>query len=487
MTTSRNPVTGWLEKSKTEVTRTTIKHHTATGNNLSGQSWTAQESNAITWSGDDKEKKIFHECKHTQKVVGIIEGGASTFHVVQHPSGLPYPGTTHDAACSGLPELARLWNGGAQIDFALPSNLPEQPDPGQLDWGAARESFFQDIDGRLPIDISIPLNIIEFGQLKRLVPGFARSINNLISWCRKGPYRKVKIRCSRYDRMAPWRKINFTRSGYYDDRVSLESLRWGLKDLASSHLAVSFGLKPLIGDVTGWLTKYFEIQAKANWYKTIADGKLHRISGATPSVTTRNDAPYSARILASTGGYGFPWNRLGGRLYGNVVSSTTVRGCLNAWVSIEPKSPFAQASAAIASTLGLNAPLSTVWDLIPFSFVADWILPVGKTIQRLDNRLFSSVASRTARYRIHHRWHTVWTERFTGVELDPLELEGVYLANNWLVDRGHLDAARKGTLTKTYERYSGWPNISLLPPAKAGWSLFASITSGALLLQRLLR
>lgn len=487
MIPNRDPVTGWLYKEQAETVRKTCQHHTAIGSNLSGQTLSMSQTGRIEWSGDDKVyKRVFHDCKHTRKGK-LVEGGASTFHVLMHPSGQPYPGTTDVATCTSVPELARLWNAGAQLDLNASYTPPEMPAPGRLDWDKARDQFFQDVDGRLPVDISIPLNVLEFKQLRNMVPGFARSIRNLTNWCKHGPYRKVKIRCSRYDRSAPWRKINFYRSGYYEDRVSLESLRWGLKDLSSSYLGATFGVRPLIDDVTNWLLKYYEIYAKANWYRLIADGHPHRISAATPSVTTENDAPFSARILAGSGGNGFPWNCIPGRrMPGRVVSSTTTRGILSAMVSIEPKSPMHQVSATIASVLGLNAPLSTVWDVIPFSFVADWFLPIGETIRRLDNRIFGSLASRTARYRIHSRWHTIWTEEFSGIELDEYDLTGLKIPGNWIVDSGTFERARKGEFIHTYERYRGWPDINPFPPRK-GWSLFASITSGALLLQRLLR
>lgn len=487
MDPKKDPITGWLfkEQSETRLVEPVLK--SATGVTRKRNSFQVFENRRIEWSGDDKKnKRVFHDCKHTR--TGSVGEGASTFHVLQHPSRKPYPGGDEYATCTSVPALAPLWgSSSAALDFNGRPDPPEMPAPGRLDWDKARDQFFQDVDGRLPVDISIPLNVLEFRQLRNMVPGFARSIRNLTNWCKYGPYRKVKIRISRWDRSAPWRKINFYRSGYYEDRVSLESLRWGLKDLSSSYLGSVFGVRPLIDDVTNWLLKYYQIYAKAQWHKCIADGKPHRISAATPAVVTANDVPYGARIVANSGGQGFPWNCIpGGRLPGRVVSSTTIRGSLGAWVSIEPKSPMHMVSATIASVLGLNAPLSTVWDVIPFSFVADWFLPVGETIKRVDNRLFGSFASRTARYRIHQQWHTIWTEEFRGVELDEYDLTGLYLANNWVVDDGRFERARWGRYVRTYERYRGWPNINPFPPRK-GWSMFASITSGALVLQRLLR
>lgn len=39
----------------------------------------------------------------------------------------------------------------------------------------------------------------------------------------------------------------------------------------------------------------------------------------------------------------------------------------------------------LAKSLGLTNPASIAWDAVPFSFVVDWFIPVGKFLQSLDN------------------------------------------------------------------------------------------------------
>jgi hypothetical protein len=41
-------------------------------------------------------------------------------------------------------------------------------------------------------------------------------------------------------------------------------------------------------------------------------------------------------------------------------------------------------SAVKAAALGLTNPLSVAWELTPWSFVADWVLPIGQLIDTLD-------------------------------------------------------------------------------------------------------
>jgi len=73
-----------------------------------------------------------------------------------------------------------------------------------------------------------------------------------------------------------------------------------------------------------------------------------------------------------------------------------------------------QGSLRFAATVGLTNPLSIAWELTPFSFVVDWALPIGKSLNNLDatigcnfvdgyenEKLVSVIAATTS--------HQVWT------------------------------------------------------------------------------
>jgi hypothetical protein len=51
-----------------------------------------------------------------------------------------------------------------------------------------------------------------------------------------------------------------------------------------------------------------------------------------------------------------------------------------------------QASAYLGS-IGLTNPLSIAWEVVPFSFVADWFLPIGRALENLDATLGCSFRS----------------------------------------------------------------------------------------------
>lgn len=65
--------------------------------------------------------------------------------------------------------------------------------------------------------------------------------------------------------------------------------------------------------------------------------------------------------------------------------------------------PVAQLMNALES-LGLNPSAANLWDLIPFSFVADWFIPIGSVLRRLDayenNALLRDVKSRIETFKV---------------------------------------------------------------------------------------
>lgn len=43
-----------------------------------------------------------------------------------------------------------------------------------------------------------------------------------------------------------------------------------------------------------------------------------------------------------------------------------------------------------AARIGLNPSLYNLWDLVPFSFIADWFVPIGDNLERLQNMMWTS-------------------------------------------------------------------------------------------------
>lgn len=115
---------------------------------------------------------------------------------------------------------------------------------------------------------------------------------------------------------------------------------------SNTWLAYTYGLRPLLADVYGAC----EALDKRN--KPYVDVKTVR-SGATQHVE------------AEVHSYGIYHNRVAG--------SITARG----QISFRVSNPLLK----VIDSVGLTNPLSVAWELVPFSFVVDWFVPVGNMIQ----------------------------------------------------------------------------------------------------------
>lgn len=77
---------------------------------------------------------------------------------------------------------------------------------------------------------------------------------------------------------------------------------------------------------------------------------------------------------------------------GTLTNSKTTKIWFKAWFS--PPSSYSSLLARFASQLGLDAPLSVAWELVPFSFVVDWFIGIGEYLEALNKPsgfIFNSV------------------------------------------------------------------------------------------------
>jgi len=467
---SIDPITGWLVRQESEASRPVSFRPASIIWDRTSSATSAQKSSTIKWSGQGK--RDFHECVSEKTSSG---GYVKLVFEAKEPDGRYYGNGVATGTLDAPPTFHPYTSTYVYRRYSTAYEVP--PDP-ELDWGAAKDALYTDIDGRMPNDISIPLNVIEFAQLKRLVPQFAKSVKELVNWCRKGPCRKYKIRVHRPRTGSTFYKT-YSSNG---DRVSLDSLQWGLKDLSSSYLAATFGLKPLADDVSNWITKYWQVKIQSDWYKRVSDGKFHRFTADVAA--SSDETAYNEGFIEITNGTPNLYMKIPCK-FGEFRRA---KGRLGAYVRLKPKPELQQLSATLSGILGLNAPLETVWDAIPFSFVADWFLPIGEAIKRVDNRLFGKVSARTASFEIDRMWSEVWTSSTKGLIVEPLtvELPASWNVGDMLDCKATCEGGTEGTTVTRYRRDKGWPVINILPTGNTGWRMARSLISGALVLQRVL-
>jgi hypothetical protein len=124
-------------------------------------------------------------------------------------------------------------------------------------------------------------------------------------------------------------------------------------------LALQYGVKPLVDDVMGSLEALNELDTLPKAYYTTVTKTCH--GGEQP--TKRSDLMYY---------YGNPAYPL--------VASQSVEELCHVSLTYSLKNPVLQSLSA----LGITNPFSTAWELLPYSFVLDWALPVGDYLSLLD-------------------------------------------------------------------------------------------------------
>lgn len=129
------------------------------------------------------------------------------------------------------------------------------------------------------------------------------------------------------------------------------------KSLASNWLQLQYGWKPLLSDIQGLLKILPNLSSPAGFVQRVS------ASGTVKSESVTAYPPGNAII-----GFDRPGKT-------TVVSRTTTKYTIRYRLS-DPYSQF------LAQT-GFSNPINTLWEIIPFSFVFDWFVPVGAYLESL--------------------------------------------------------------------------------------------------------
>lgn len=463
-----------VHKTRSNDKRTPIYTHTQAFYHVSGQrpnrhGWWDQPlvtrnpgrkvTDTSTLAGWNGKKTEFHPVVH--------EKLSYSWQPVEYSVG-PVPGG------SLTPEIELSSDSYSIYDKGhLYQNWPQAPNgsslvPGRpaivplaLDWRKCYEALLDDAHGLLPAQKSLAVNVAEFTQVKRLVPDIAKSISNILRWISHQPNGRVTYSATRLYR---GRKRRFKKT------VDVRSMRWTLRDLAQLHLANQFGVQPLAEDLGELAAKLWEVKMHQNWWKTVSDGTYHTIRASVSASTSSTQQD--------------PRNRRWGIEY---ESQQFTRGTLGARVLIKPVTEEVAQKRLFQQIIGWNVPLQVVWELVPFSFVVDWFVPVGDVLRRFEpNRFFGSLAAGVL---IQHRWCSVRTEATTTQRLYPRDQS--YGRSPPKYDpRANLVFIRSsgGGVAKltSYERSELWPDFNFTPP-RGSFGLHQAGLSLALVVARLFK
>lgn len=429
------------------------------GRTLSTFSQGAQVVDSERLAGWNGRRREFHTVSH-EKVTHLWQPASYSFG--------PAPGSSLSAVVDLSDDRYNIYNKGEGY-----YNYPQAPNgasliPGTpyisdlpLDWRQCYESLLDDAHGLLPAQKSLAVNVAEFTQVKRLVPGISKSISRILRWVKGQPNGKVTIQATRLYR---GRRRRFKKT------VDVRSMRWTLRDLSQLHLANQFGVQPLAADLGELAGKLWEVKMHQNWWKTVSDGRYHTIHA---SVSAQSSSTQRNKITAR---YGI-----------EDVHEQYVRGTLGALVRITPVTQEVAQKRLFQQIIGWNVPLQIVWELVPFSFVVDWFLPVGQVLSRFEpKRFFGSLAAEVG---IMNRWHSLKIEATAAKYLYALDQS--YERCPPAIDPAlNLTFIRESGGGKTkltaYTRNEQWPDFNFQPP-RGSFKLQQAGLSLALVVARLFK
>lgn len=208
----------------------------------------------------------------------------------------------------------------------------------------------------------------------------------------------------------------------------------------------------------GWLQLLEDAVNAHNVLKSIDDlRKLPRVSGFSSRVVRKANS-HSGRQTFYAGSQ-FPSHRV----------PTTYNDTLEYIVKCRADYAIGNLDHFMADSFGLNNPLEIAWDLVPYSFVLDWFLPIGDSLAALNSTTgLTKMGDSVTEFLVEHRdyqTHPNVPDNFDRVWYVPVI---------------------NGSLTRYSHTRSLTPLgfLAVLPVIRLPSSLWHAITSVALINQR---
>lgn len=310
----------------------------------------------------------------------------------------------------------------ARGDHASGPVLPE------VDFTDVVNELIADALGVMPAQVNLLVNAAEFAQLRTLVPSLLQGIGSLFTWGVRQKLGKKSV-----------------------------------KQITGAHLAYSFGLAPLISD----FRSLFAIRSKvASRMKQLTqrNGKAIRISK-------------SSRLFESSSTYAAKYGWSNDTQFTETGEWQCTTQCYVSAAVTGFFSGNSEAQARLwASALGLSTPLQTMWELIPFSFVVDWFIPIGNTFMRLENKLGLNT---TVKGCLISDW--ISSQKSTCVRKGVMGCVSLNYPG-WNLGK----CGTCGQRITTYTRGPGIPKTGLIA-TPSGWSVNRTALSISLIAQRTVR
>lgn len=253
--------------------------------------------------------------------------GASGVQLLRWPDGQEYYLYTGDV---GMASGSAPINSEAIFNFAL-----SEVDLESGTSGLANRALLMALANLKGKRVDLGVAFGERNQCARMVGDTARNIAKSIKSFRRGQFRDA------------WKALGSPDRWYrFGDNT---------KRLANARLMMQYGVRPLLSDVDGAARALAE-RVKEDWRVSAKGfGKEIRDRSVLKPITAADPIGFTSKFVGWRGAFvridAIPSNEI-------LVSFTS---------------------------LGLTNPLVLGWELLPFSFVVDWLLPIGSWLDALDS------------------------------------------------------------------------------------------------------
>lgn len=143
------------------------------------------------------------------------------------------------------------------------------------------------------------------------------------------------------------------------------------RSASDGYLTTKYGWKPLIQDLYAFSNIVSGLSGNYARYRMLAS---HGYSGRVTKQTAESASTNPVLPTGNTSAF---------------VTRTTTKGVLSGtlWYNLRPSGEVMSKSDYLLKSLGLTPGeiITTAWELVPYSFVVDWFIPVGNTLQRITH------------------------------------------------------------------------------------------------------
>lgn len=348
------------------------------------------------------------------------EGEVSSITDEPHGFGL-YNEVTHTKEvwdCPLQPIISRHESVYQGCPFYVDSTGLSAASTGAVGWAINRptfveseENFVQRAIARMEFGVqSGPFNAPVFlGELR----DYKSVANRIAGWLKPKNGKSVLKDYQRFQR-------NFRNANALD----------GIRALAAADLTYQFAIKPLISDLQGLMTMGQHINAQLD---RLNSSKPVIVRGSAHDETSEEEITFDAGNQAK---------------YNLTTTNCRAKRTCTAWAQIQydfANTPRPSEKLLLLDALGVDQPITAIWELVPFSFLVDYFIEVGDFLSQFDGSLVELP------YTLIQDGYSVKTE-YTGT------VTTVFDNGDWSRDWSNKEGPGKATgrLSKTiYKRRKG--------------------------------